>query len=168
MQTDKFVELYEWLEQSARSQDIELVRITNLECSIQLAKGLLDRSVDFVIFWDKDVKLCYQLEIEGFRTFNSSSAIKICDDKALTYLHLLNSGVRQPQTLVVPQTFYPVDWGNNTFVDEAVATLGLPIVAKECFGSFGEQVVLAQNDTAVVDALNSFEGSFVFASITPP
>ena len=39
----------------------------------------------FVFFYDKDVALAELIEAQGVPTFNSARAIRICDDKALTY-----------------------------------------------------------------------------------
>ena len=157
-QTPKFVEHYEWFERSAKALGIGLDRMTNVDCTLHLAAGTIDPEVDFVLFWDKDTKLCSALEREGFRTFNRAEAIRICDDKSLTYLALSKTGIRQPRTIVVPQVFYPVDWAGSAFSEEALTLLGAPVVAKECFGSFGEQVILASTVEELDSVLNSFEG----------
>ena len=66
----------------------------------------------------------------------------LCDDKALTYLALKRANIAMPKTILVPKTFPNVGYPDTQFLDEAVRMLGLPIVLKECFGSFGKQVYL--------------------------
>ena len=140
LNTPKFHELYAWIERSAQAEGVELVRKTNVELATQLLAS--DERPDFVMFWDKDVRLAQLLEARGLRCFNSARAIEVCDDKALTYSTLAATGVRQPKTIVVPKVYAAVDWAGTDFVDQAIGCLGLPLVAKLCFGSFGAQVRL--------------------------
>jgi glutathione synthase/RimK-type ligase-like ATP-grasp enzyme len=129
-------------------------------------KALLS-SCSFVIFWDKDVFLCRILENAGLRVFNSSEAVRICDDKALTALRLsektqnsvdisekiknaldaspLNQNIKMPKTLVAPMTFQNIGYTDLSFLDDAVESLGFPMVVKERNGSLGEQVYSAKN-----------------------
>lgn len=76
------------------------------------------------------------------RVFNSSESIRKCDDKALTYLSLKRAGVPMPRTILAPKTFPAIGYTDTAFVDEAAKRLGFPLVLKECFGSFGQQVYL--------------------------
>jgi len=103
--------------------------------SDSLAKKLGD--VDFIIFWDKDVKLAKNLEICGYPVINCSEAIRICDDKALTHLTLAEYGIPSIKTIASPMTFgYPY----QEWLDSVVDQIGFPMVVKDCFGSFGMQV----------------------------
>ena len=130
---DKYKELHSHLVESAKKNNIDLKIKTNLELATQKAEA------DFVLFWDKDVNLARRIEKTGIPVFNSSQAIKKCDDKALTYIELENI-VKQPKTLIAPKFYFEVDM--DEFVTKAVEILGLPLVFKECFGSFGFQVYL--------------------------
>lgn len=98
--------------------------------------------VDFAILWDKDVRLGYQLQRLGIRVFNPPEAIEICDDKSLTHMAL--TGLPMPPTIIVPTTYKYVGYGDMSFVDKAVEYLGLPMIIKECRGSFGKQVYLVE------------------------
>ncbi|MBE6579680.1 MAG: RimK family alpha-L-glutamate ligase [Ruminococcaceae bacterium] len=109
---------------------------------------------DFVLFLDKDVVLARTLELAGIPVFNSATSIALCDDKALTYLALKNSGLPMPKTLVVPMTFFETDWTDNPFLSYAEEQLGYPMVVKEACGSFGWQVWLAKDRTELVEYLN--------------
>ncbi|WP_018296390.1 ATP-grasp domain-containing protein [Corynebacterium lubricantis] len=134
----KFDELHTWLERSAERAGLDARLITNAEVQPTLAHS----TPDWVLFWDKDVHMARRIEATGVRCFNSAAAIEACDDKYFTYVSLLDSTVAQPETWLVPLRFTPVQWHDEPIVDEAIAALGLPLVAKESFGSFGAQVHL--------------------------
>lgn len=136
LNTSKYNELHNHLVCAAKNCDINLKIKTNLELAVQ------DAEADFVLFWDKDINLARRLEKEGIPVFNSSKSIALCDDKAKTYIEL-NGIVKQPKTLIAPKCYFCVDMG--AFVDSAIEILGLPLVFKECFGSFGEQVHLCKD-----------------------
>ncbi|MBR4686297.1 RimK family alpha-L-glutamate ligase [Methanomassiliicoccales archaeon LGM-RCC1] len=103
---------------------------------------------DFVVFWDKDVKLAKNLEVCGYPVFNCSECIRVCDDKSLTHLTLADYGIPSIRTLASPMTFgQPLgDW-----VKTAQDILGYPMVVKDCFGSFGEQVRLIVDETDLMN-----------------
>lgn len=143
---EKFDILHNHLVSSASKFGINLEIKTNLELQF------LSQMPDFVLFWDKDVNLAKMLEKKGVRVFNSARSIELCDDKAKTYVELLNV-VPQPNTLIAPKAFFDVDY--SEFVDKAINSLGLPLVFKECFGSFGEQVHLCATKEDVVSHISN-------------
>ena len=100
---------------------------------------------DFILFWDKDIKLAKLLEDKGHIVINSSRAISLCDDKSKTYISLLNHNIKQPLTIISPMIYYGAIDSDMSFIDFSIEKLGFPMVVKECFGSFGEQVYLANN-----------------------
>ncbi len=106
-------------------------------------KGIADQ-YDFGLYLDKDVLLARTLERLGLKIFNSSKVIEVCDNKAFTFHALSNKNIHMPKTIIAPLIF-----GNtqiqDTWIDGVSDILGYPIVIKECFGSFGEQVYLANN-----------------------
>lgn len=138
---NKFSELHNHLVNSAKLQNIELKIKTNLELATEKVE------CDFVLFWDKDINLARRLEKEGLPVFNSSKSIELCDNKAKTYLELLGE-VKQPKTIIGPKTFFYSDF--SQFVENAVEILKLPLVFKECFGSFGEQVYLCNTKEEIL------------------
>jgi ribosomal protein S6--L-glutamate ligase/gamma-F420-2:alpha-L-glutamate ligase len=88
------------------------------------------------------------LEATGVPVFNTSTAIRVCDDKALTYIKLKNHRLPTPKTLVLPFTF-----GQNVIkfydrIKTLIAEKGFayPFVLKQRFGSFGEQVYLITSE----------------------
>lgn len=136
LKNNKFNELHNHLISAAKKTDINLMLKTNLELALERVQA------DFVLFWDKDINLAKRLEKEGLPVFNSASGIELCDDKAKTYIEL--SGiVAQPKTLIAPKCFFKADM--TEFAAKAIDILGLPLVFKECFGSFGEQVYLCSS-----------------------
>ncbi len=152
----KFSEPADMLCASAESMGIRMSRLTNDELALPIGdaesmkKALGD--ADFVVFWDKDVRCCENIEACGYRTFNSSECIRLCDNKALTHIALSKKGVPSLRTIACPLSFDGYD--NMSFADRAAGILGFPMVVKDCFGSFGMQVRLARN----MDALRSMLG----------
>lgn len=159
--SEKFVELREHLVRDAAGAGAELTCLTNFELAgIRPDNGSLGpASPDFVLFWDKDVALARALELTGVPVFNKPRAIEVCDDKMDTFLALAAAGVPQPDTVPVPKLFHPAPWGDGAgraFIADAVARLGLPLVAKECYGSFGAQVHLARDEAELIRILDGF------------
>lgn len=143
LRTTKFDDLYHILLDAAQQCGMELDVATNAELSPIVGTYAFDPSqYDFVLFWDKDVQLATQLENLGMWVFNSAQSILWCDDKAQTYLQLKPHGIPMPRTILAPKTFTNVGYSDLSFLDEIAKTLGFPIVLKECFGSFGQQVYL--------------------------
>ncbi|MDE5996240.1 MAG: RimK family alpha-L-glutamate ligase [Eubacterium sp.] len=142
LNTEKFNELHSVLVSFAKKEGIELEIKTNLELATETA------ACDFVLFWDKDINLARRLEKEGLPVFNSASSIEKCDDKARTYIELLDA-VPQPETIIAPKTYFKADF--SEFAEKAVQKLGLPVVFKECFGSFGEQVFLCNSMEEILE-----------------
>lgn len=97
---------------------------------------------DGAVFLDKDIYLAMLLELKGLKLFNPAECIRVCDDKALTYITLYKNGIPIPKTIVAPKIY-----GETSFdwCEKAVRQIGYPLVIKECFGSLGMQVYLAEN-----------------------
>ncbi|MBR3149770.1 MAG: RimK family alpha-L-glutamate ligase [Eubacterium sp.] len=141
----KFNTLHKHLADCAEGMGISL-KIKNNEEML-----FCEEAPDFVLFWDKDVNLAKLLENRGLPVFNSARSIELCDDKAKTYL-ALEGVVKQPKTIIAPLSFFDADYG--VFVKKAVEKLGLPLVFKECFGSFGEQVFLCRSEAEILSHIN--------------
>ena len=130
-------------------QHVRAVHYTNAE----LLTSMPDSLPRHAIFWDKDIRLAQLLEMQGLRLYNSAQAIADCDDKTLTYLRLLQHSIPMPETLLCPMTFPGVGYTDFSFVEHAAQRLGLPMVIKEGYGSFGEQVYLAHTIAEAQDIL---------------
>ncbi|MBN1778253.1 MAG: RimK family alpha-L-glutamate ligase [Clostridiales bacterium] len=143
LKTPKFDAIYQALLEAAMDNGVTLSVVTNADIALRIDNPeFLAELPDFVLFWDKDVKTARLLEQLGLPVFNPADAILQCDDKALTYLALRQAGVAMPETIIVPKTFPNVGYTHTGFLDDAVKKLGFPLVLKECFGSFGQQVYL--------------------------
>lgn len=152
LHTHKFTELNLWLIEAAKKQGIELIIKTNAEILVQLdsefinsIKNIDKERPDFVLFWDKDVRLAKYLEMKGLKVYNSSNGIAVCDDKSLTHLYLQGAGIKMPKTIIAPMTYPNIGYNNLEFLDELKNQIGFPMIIKECFGSFGQQVYLVNN-----------------------
>ncbi|AEM73513.1 ATP-grasp domain-containing protein [Caldicellulosiruptor acetigenus] len=155
LQSEKFLEINKIYKETAEKKGICLDLIKNNEiycliengiCSVKI--NILKSNPDFILFLDKDVRLAKQLEKLGYRLFNSAKTIELCDDKILTYQVLSDNGIKLPKTLFSPLMFYEID--DNDFIDFIEKEFEYPIVIKEAFGSFGQQVYLAENKEQLI------------------
>lgn len=152
LHTHKFTEIHLWLTEAAKKLGVDLIVKTNAEILIQLDQdfaGMKSKKSaekpDFILFWDKDTRLAQYLEMKGLPVFNSSKGIALCDDKSQTHLYLQGAGIHMPKTMIAPMTFSNIGYNNLDFLDQVEKEISWPIVIKECFGSFGQQVYLAYN-----------------------
>lgn len=163
LQTEKFTEHYRWLEKSAEKYGVQLSVIENADiccsygtdCERRIYSILEGDS--FLIYWDKDIRLGRQIEYicrrMGISVYNSVDSIAICDDKSLTYQKLWEWNQSQPDidkiplipTITAPMTYTNIGYTSTNFLDQVIEEFSLPVVVKECYGSFGQQVYLAQS-----------------------
>ncbi|MEI6352777.1 MAG: RimK family alpha-L-glutamate ligase [Candidatus Nomurabacteria bacterium] len=139
----------EWYKNAAKKFNIDLQVYTNTEIIFLLSDKIkclnLKKDFNFVIFLDKDIRLARLLELNNFKVFNSSKAIEICDDKTLTQIVLSENNIPTPKTIISPKFFFePLDT-SLIFLKEVSKILSFPLVLKEGFGSYGEQVYLIKN-----------------------
>ncbi|MBR2406638.1 MAG: RimK family alpha-L-glutamate ligase [Clostridia bacterium] len=113
--------------------------------SVTAPSGVVLSKADFVLFWDKDTRLAKALESVGVRVYNPAHAIEICDDKSETHRILAMAGIPQPETLLAPMTYREINAEVESFLEVGAKRLGFPLVVKECYGSFGDQVSLAHS-----------------------
>jgi len=146
---EKFETIYKMLIDAFNGEGCELMRYSNIELMKPVNADF--PCGDFVLFWDKDVMLAKRLEKRGMRVFNSSEALETCDNKGLTAVVLENSGIKMPQTILLPKTFAP--YSDYEFVSTIGDTLGFPLVLKECHGSFGKQVWLINNIDELIEKI---------------
>ncbi len=152
LESYKFKDIYELLLLSAKAHNIEIQMLTTAQVSGVVGEAFAENELpDFALFWDKDVLLARQLESKGVRLFNCADAVEACDNKALTAIKLSEAGVRTPRTIIAPKTFEGVGYTDLSFLDRAIEKLGLPVVIKESYGSFGMQVYLARNKDEAVE-----------------
>lgn len=159
---NNFLSLWNALYEAAKAQGIALDYAKHDALLFDASSGtpLFDAAAyDFAILWDKDKYLGMQLEALGLRVFNSVDALAVCDDKALTHIALQKHGIPMPRTILVPRTYPYVGYGDFSFLDRAIALLGLPLIIKEASGSFGKQVYLANTREEAAAILEEHEGT---------
>lgn len=145
MKKDKFADIYQLLMNSATKRGVQLQLKTTTDLLCEVGAPLPCPKPNFVIFWDKDTVLAQKIEGEGIPTFNSSTAIALCDNKICTAIALTEHNVPHPKTVIAPKTFEGVGYNDCEFLHKAVDMLGFPMVVKEAYGSFGQQIYLAHN-----------------------
>lgn len=153
----KFSEHALWLEQAAKELGIEMLTLTNAQCLVTLTSDskLKHKKPDFVLFWDKDTRLAMFLESLGIPVYNSADSIANCDDKSKTHLILQRNHIPMPKTVLAPMTYQNIGYTNLNFLETVMEELVFPMVVKECFGSFGAQVYLAQTREDLVQLVSA-------------
>ena len=137
---------------------VEIVTDTFLrnEISSNTIKSTLN-GVEFAVYLDKDKYQSEILENLGIKLFNSHKSIRVCDDKGLTTLALMDKGVNLPKTI-----FGALCYNKDMPVDKAWAkkiadSLGFPLIVKESFGSMGKGVYLANNFDELLVVMNELK-----------
>ncbi len=143
----KYDEIYSFLTSAFEKRGAFLTLKTTADFLNKVGnRSIIDQNeVDFVIFWDKDIHLAEAFEQAGVRVFNSAEAVRLCDNKILTCKALEDAGLRIPETIVAPKTFENIGYTDFGFLKAAGEELGYPFIIKEAFGSFGQQVYLAND-----------------------
>lgn len=155
--SDSFVDMKKLIFLSAKKHNIEILEYNNVDIINILSKPNFTKP-DFVLFWDKDVKLAKYIENMGIKVYNNSESIKVCDDKSLTYISLKNKNIKMPKTIFSPLLYFHNIYEENEFLDFAMSHLQFPFVFKECFGSFGKQVFLVNNKTELIEHIKQIDG----------
>lgn len=123
--------------------ECEIIKNVNLA---EIASGkVLSVKYDGVIFLDKDKAAARLLEKNGIKLSNSAKSIEVCDDKMLTHIELANSGIPMPDCVYAPLCYYEDAEISGGFLNGVIDKLGLPLVAKKCFGSLGAGVSLIKS-----------------------
>lgn len=126
LRTTKFDDIYHTLLSAAHGEGMELDVRTNAELCCETATGAFaSGAFDFVLFWDKDVQLAWQLEQLGMRVFNGASAILACVTRRLTWLRLRRAGIPMPRTILAPKTFANVGYPAGALCRRSGARAGV-------------------------------------------
>ncbi len=128
---------------SIEKAGFEAELVSSEECAVKDGNPL------FALFMDKDIYAAKRLENRGIKVFNTSECIRICDDKALTYLQLEKFKIPFPDTIFAPKIYRGSI--SDEFCRNAAKILKYPLIMKECFGSFGQQVYLAENEQRMLE-----------------
>lgn len=136
---DKFDKIYDMLTAAFQAKNCSLIKLSNTDLMNEIRSPF--PKADFCLFWNKDINLAIRMERSGMRLFNSAHTIEYCNDKCLTAAAA--TGLPRPKTFIAPHTFLP--YSDLSFLDKIEAGLGYPLILKQCFGSFGNQVWLIKN-----------------------
>lgn len=144
---------YERMKEELSQYGVSLVKQTNADIFsyIDSNGNLTGKKLpyDFILYLDKDAYISFALEERGYRLFNSAKAIYLCDDKMLTHLYLSKAHIKMPRTISGPLNYSSTI--SLIFIHELEALLPFPFVAKDNFGSLGENVFLITNEKELCD-----------------
>lgn len=143
--TSKFSELTDLFMNAAKEHDMSLCVKTNSECFLGMFERTTEKQPDFVLFWDKDILLAKYFAARGIPVYNPAEGIEICDDKRKTALALSMQNLPQPLTIPAPMTYENIGFPQLDFLAQIENELKFPIIVKEAFGSFGQQVYMAND-----------------------
>ncbi|WP_077327236.1 ATP-grasp domain-containing protein [Virgibacillus siamensis] len=162
---NKFLDFAEWIQAATERQNVQTKIVKNNELLSYLTETSLDLLrnngmglPDFAVFTDKDIYLARQLEFLGVQVFNSARTIEISDDKIASYQALAFHGLPIPRTVAAPKMFASSPSFNPDDYQAAIDKFGFPMIIKEAFGSFGEQVYLVQNKDEMYIKLKELQG----------
>lgn len=166
---NKFLDLAEMLQLAAiqKKHDVQIYKNNDLlsvldQSQLKLLSNNNLALPDYVIFTDKDIYLARQLELLGIPVFNSAESIAISDDKIATYQQLAANRLPIPRTIIAPKVFTSHK-ESSLNVDAVIEELKLPLIVKESFGSFGEQVYLIHTKEALVKKMDILHGkAYIF------
>ena len=164
LDTPSVRDTYDLLLEGAKHCGIRMDLIGNDRFFVDPGSGLIEtdehralNDADFILFWNKDLFLGRALERAGHRLFNPADAIEACDNKALTF-EKLEGVCRVPKTLKIPMTFNTIGYGDLSFEDHIGKILGYPYIIKECLGSYGGQVYMAEDEKKARSIIKAIEG----------
>lgn len=162
---NKFLDFAEWIQSAAKEKNSDARIFQNNELLTLLAGKQMDvlqkeerQLPDYVVFIDKDIYLANQLELLGVRVFNRAKTIAVSDDKILSYQQLAERNIPIPRTIAAPKIFSATASHQMGYTQLAIDTLGFPMIVKEAFGSFGEQVYLIQDQRELFKKVNELQG----------
>ncbi len=119
----------------------------------------LNTDADFAVYLDKDKYVQYLLEKAGIFVFNSARSTELCDDKMMTHIALVNHGIDMPMTLGGALCYSGESQLKEEYLKYIADTLGLPLVVKSCYGSYGQQVHLAENYSTLKEIASRLKNS---------
>ncbi|WP_112181507.1 MULTISPECIES: RimK family alpha-L-glutamate ligase [Paraliobacillus] len=161
LSSDKFISFSTWIQNAGNKEGMTIEQVKNDQVlSIVDSTGLnllqsikQDHLPEFVVFIDKDIPLARQLELMGIRVFNSADAIELCDNKVLMYQALAQKKVTIPKTIIAPKVFSDVTKLTMENFYEIEKALTYPLIIKEGYGSYGEQVFLINDRIQLIERI---------------
>lgn len=162
--SEKFIDFAQMFKNAGMEAGHQMTVYTNAELTNIITDEFHWDGVkpDYVIFTDKDIYLAQQLEDIGIRVFNTAKTIEVSDDKIKTYQYLAQAHIEIPQTIVAPKTYIGSTAFSKAYITHIIETLSFPLIIKEAFGSFGEQVYFIENEKSLWKQLETVKEPFMF------
>ncbi len=108
---------------------------------------------DFAVYLDKDKYLSEVLEKAGLRLFNRHEAVRVCDDKAQTYIALSGQGLKIPKT-IFGALCYSKDFSiDEKWAEKIANSLQFPLIVKESFGSMGKGIYKVNDKSELISVM---------------
>lgn len=162
LKSPKFLDYAKLIQEAAHQKGISMTIYPNYELlstlsveSVSVAGADTTEHPDFVVFGDKDILLARQLELMGIPVYNSADSIEACDHKGIMYQRLAQNHLPIPKTILGPKIFIKTDELHLTHLINEGEKLGFPLIIKEAYGSFGEQVYLVHTKEEMMKTLKS-------------
>lgn len=151
------LELYQ---QGALENQISLQLISNHSLRPAVINGAFSLGIDlkpfdFCLFLDKDVSLATQIQSMGVPVFNKPQAIALCDNKINMTQALAEKNIPLCDSFFSTTQFFPIDEGY--FMADVAEKLQFPLIIKEAYGSFGEQVYLVHTMEEMITIRNKID-----------
>lgn len=167
LNSDKILELVYWLKDTAKEYNIDLLAVKNNElmmifnetCQPLIKHQHNEPLPDFVISWDKDIPLARHFEKMNIKVYNTSEGVLACDDKIKTYEFLANHNIPMPKTVIAPMVYSNSHITDLSLYDKIIDYLKLPLIIKEAFGSFGQQVYMVSSKDELLKTVQNIGSS---------
>lgn len=138
--------------------DVSVIPNDRFLTHVDSGKTVNTVNADFVLYFDKDKYTARMLEASGIRVFNRACATEICDDKMLTHIALADAGISMPTTLSGALCYVKDGEIDDGYLNSAADKLSFPLVVKECYGSYGEQVYLVKDFDELKSTVSGIKG----------
>ncbi|MBQ3115847.1 MAG: RimK family alpha-L-glutamate ligase [Clostridia bacterium] len=136
--------------------DVEIISDASMRIAVQADSAKTDLpKPDFIVYLDKDKYLSKVFEKGGARLFNSHNAVRICDDKAETYIALAGRGIKFPKTVFGALCYRDDLEIKEEWADKIISHLNLPVIVKESYGSMGKGVYKAENKEELLSIMRA-------------
>lgn len=156
----KYQEILALYQSAAQDLGLDCRMISNLNLQPAVINGQFSLSIslkpfDFCLFLDKDVLLAEQIEKMGLPVFNSPGSIALCDNKIAMSQALCANHLPICDSFFSTTQFF--SQFEADFQENVIKTLGFPLIIKEAYGSFGEQVYLAKDRDEMITIRNKID-----------
>lgn len=135
---------------------VQIDILSNKDILIYLSNSTIAsklKKYNFIVNLDKDKYVALLIEKIGIPLFNSAESLILCDDKMLTHITLSNQLIKMPKTISAPLCY--TNEVSNEWLSNVTEVLSFPFIAKECYGSLGEQVYLITSKKELIDFENA-------------